>query len=217
MGRIEYAVINFGTEYLDDTRETLGALFDIGVNQWGIQGEALAQAFVASGVAQEFERHNPVFVSGKSALELLRLLQPYLNCAEDSPTKAQIVPLKDYWLGWILAYYQYKTGKPYQYIFDAIPYDELVGMYYPLHEAPEEKFVEILNERLQWAHLPTRLSRQRKICGISQKELAEKTGVSLRSIQLYEQRQKNINHAAAETLYRLAFVLHCSMENLLER
>ena len=52
---------------------------------------------------------------------------------------------------------------------------------------------------------------------MSQKQLAEASGVGLRSIQLYEQRQKNINHAAAETLYRLAFALHCAMENLLER
>lgn len=30
MGRIVYEVINFDFEYLDDARETLGALFDIG-------------------------------------------------------------------------------------------------------------------------------------------------------------------------------------------
>lgn len=77
--------------------------------------------------------------------------------------------------------------------------------------------VEALSHRLAAAQLPTRLYRQRKICGVSQKQLAEASGVGLRSIQLYEQRQKNINHAAAETLYRLAFALHCSMENLLER
>lgn len=216
MGKIEYAVIRFGDDYLDDARSTLGALFDIGVNEWKVNGEQLVQAFLASGLAAEFERRNPVFISGKSALDLLRLMQPYIDCDREPPAEAQVAPLEDYWLGWILAYYQFRTGKPYRLIFDAIPYDELVGMYYPLHEAPEEKFVEVLNERLSWAGRPTQLYRQRKICGYSQKELAEKSGVSLRSIQMYEQRQKNINHAAAETVFRLSHVLHCSMETLLE-
>lgn len=217
MGRVVYEVINFDFEYLDDTRETLGALFDIGVNEWKVSGENLAQAFLASGVAEQFERHNPVYVSGKSALDLLRLLAPYLVIEKPVPAQAQVVPREDYWLGWILAYYQMETGRPYRQVFDAVPYDELVAMFYPLHEAPEQKFVEVLTHRLENASLPTRLRRQRKLCGLSQKQLAKASGVTLRSIQMYEQRQKNINRASAETLYRLAFALHCSMENLMER
>ena len=86
----------------------------------------------------------------------------------------------------------------------------------PLHEAPEAKFVEVLDTRLAAAALPTRLKRQRELCGVTQEELAEQSGVSLRSIQMYEQRQKNINRASAETVYRLACALHCSMEGLLQ-
>ena len=67
MGRIVYEVINFDFEYLDDARETLGALFDIGVNEWKVPGDDLAQAFLASGVAEQFERRNPTYVSGQSA------------------------------------------------------------------------------------------------------------------------------------------------------
>ena len=81
-----------------------------------------------------------------------------------APEHAQVVPREDYWLGWILACYQMETGRPYRQVFDAIPYEELAGMFYPLHEAPEEKFVEALNHRLAAAQLPTRLYRQRKIC-----------------------------------------------------
>ena len=52
--------------------------------------------------------------------------------------------------------------------------------------------------------------------GMSQAELAKQAGVGLRSIQMYEQRNKNINHASAETLLRLSRALHCSMEDLME-
>ena len=51
----------------------------------------------------------------------------------------------------------------------------------------------------------------------TQAELAERSGVSLRSIQMYEQRNKDINKASAETLYRIAMALGCAMEDLIER
>lgn len=64
--------------------------------------------------------------------------------------------------------------------------------------------------------LPTRLKRRRELCGLTQEELAGRSGVSLCPIQMYEQRQKNINRASAEAVYRLACALRCSMEGLLQ-
>ena len=52
--------------------------------------------------------------------------------------------------------------------------------------------------------------------GCSQAELARLPGVSLRSIQMYEQRNKNINKASVETAHRLAKVLGCRVEDLME-
>ena len=43
------------------------------------------------------------------------------------------------------------------------------------------------------------------------------SGVSLRSIQMYEQRNKNINKANADTVYQLAKALGCTMEDLIEK
>ena len=47
-------------------------------------------------------------------------------------------------------------------------------------------------------------------------EKAKRSNVSLRSIQMYEQRNKDINKASAETVLSLAKVLGCTMEDLLE-
>ena len=63
----------------------------------------------------------------------------------------------------------------------------------------------------------TRLKSIRTEKGYSQKQLAELSGVSLRSIQMYEQRNKDINKAQSESLYCLAKVLGCTMEGLLEK
>jgi transcriptional regulator with XRE-family HTH domain len=63
----------------------------------------------------------------------------------------------------------------------------------------------------------TNLKRIRTAYGFTQAELALRSGVSLRSIQMYEQRNKNINKASVDTMYRLAKVLGCTVEDLIER
>ena len=65
-------------------------------------------------------------------------------------------------------------------------------------------------------HPKTNLKRIRTNKGYSQKQLAELTGVGLRAIQTYEQRQKDINKAQSGSLFRLAKALGCTMEDLLE-
>jgi len=63
----------------------------------------------------------------------------------------------------------------------------------------------------------TNLKRIRTAYGCTQAELAKQSGVKLRSIQMYEQRRKDINKAGAEALYRIAKVLGCTMEDLVEK
>ena len=62
----------------------------------------------------------------------------------------------------------------------------------------------------------TNLKRIRKETKITQAKLAELSGVNLRMIQDYEQGRKPINGAAAVTVHRLATVLDCTVEELLE-
>jgi len=51
---------------------------------------------------------------------------------------------------------------------------------------------------------------------MSQRCLAEKSGISLRTIQQYEQRQNNINKAQIGTLIPLSKALYCDVRKLLE-
>ena len=62
----------------------------------------------------------------------------------------------------------------------------------------------------------TRLQRFRKYAELTQLALSEKSGVSLRSIQMYEQRKKDINKAQVNTLISLSKTLGCSVEDLFE-
>lgn len=60
------------------------------------------------------------------------------------------------------------------------------------------------------------LQKLRKEAGMSQSQLAEASGVSVRMIQYYEQGAKDINRAEARTIRALAHTLGCAMEEILE-
>lgn len=62
----------------------------------------------------------------------------------------------------------------------------------------------------------TNLKKLREQRGFTQADLAEISGVSIRMIQKYEQRDRDINKVQAITLYMLAKAMECSIENLLE-
>lgn len=59
------------------------------------------------------------------------------------------------------------------------------------------------------------LQRIRKRAGLSQSQLAELSGVSLRMIQKYETGDRDINNASAITVYKLAQSLKVNVEDLL--
>ena len=90
-------------------------------------------------------------------------------------------------------------------------------MYYTLHEADISKFADILDTRMKEYFPDTNLKRIRTAYGCTQAELAKRSGVSLRSIQMYEQRNKDINNAGVSTVYRLAKALGCTIEDLIEK
>lgn len=60
------------------------------------------------------------------------------------------------------------------------------------------------------------LQRIRKEHDLSQLQLADASGVNLRMLQKYENGEKDINKAAAITVYQLAKTLNVNMVDLLE-
>lgn len=93
---------------------------------------------------------------------------------------------------------------------------EVLKLYPVMHEAAEDKFVDTVNCIIARKNTVSQLQKRRKLCGYSQRELAEKSGVNLRTLQQYELRTKDIDKAAIRTVRALANVLNCQMEDLLE-
>lgn len=89
-------------------------------------------------------------------------------------------------------------------------------MYSIFHEMDISRFYESMDRRYSEVIMETKLRKIRESRQISQSELSKMSGVSLRSIQLYEQRVNDIDKAQAHTLYKLAHALGCNIEDLLE-
>ena len=123
---------------------------------------------------------------------------------------------REYLLQNFLAYYQWKTGRTFADIRESIPMTELLKLYPVLHEASEEKCADTMDRITERRSGVSRLQHQRKRCGYSQKELAERSGVNLRTLQQYELKAKDINKASVRTVRSLANVLGCRLEALLE-
>ena len=203
--------------YLNDAMRNLGEAFDYSATVLNISMDDFLDMFIISGIAEQFADGVPKFVSGLAGTELVWEVLSRVNRNVDFPSpQTEYNYSPEYWCGWILAFYQWNTKKSFKEIKKYLPMSEIYKLYPTLHEASEEKFIDVANSILERKNLPTKLQTVRKAVGLTQKELSEKSGVTLRMIQQYEQRAKVINKATASNLFALAQVLGCKAEDLLE-
>lgn len=203
--------------YLNDAMKNLGEAFDYSAIVLNIPMDNFLDMFIISGIAEQFAGGVPKFVSGLSGTELVWEVLNRTGTNIDLPApQIEYDYSPEYWCGWILAFYQWNTGKSFKEIKKYLPMSEIYKLYPTLHEASEEKFVDVANSILERKSLPTKLQTVRKAIGISQRELSEKSGVTLRMIQQYEQCAKDINKATANNLFALARTLGCKAGDLLE-
>jgi DNA-binding Xre family transcriptional regulator len=205
--------------YLRGAAETLGSMMDYAVNGCKLDGDDFLRMFIAAGLASQFERGDPKVVAGMSGRDLA--VKAIKTVTGEPPAAEYAEPhsfrTEEFWAGWILAQYQWRTVRSFAAILSALSFASIVDMYHPLHEAPESKFFVVADRIIAEKTPQTNLKRLRENIGLSQAELAGQAAVSLRSVQMYEQRNKDVNRAQAITLVKIARVLGCEVEDLLER
>ena len=204
--------------YLSKAQAALGDAFDYAVNACRIPGADFVRLFTASTVSKRMENGEPSLLAGKSGIEIAVdvVLETTGKQLEAEPPE-HFGRSPEYWIGWAVCYYQWLSGRSFSEIFQVLSFEDLQNMYHMLHEADITKFADIADERIREHFKDTNLKRIRTFFGCTQAELAKRSGVSLRSIQMYEQRNKDISKASAESLYRISKVLGCTIEDLLEK
>lgn len=204
--------------YLSNAQATLGDAFDYAINVCSVAGNAFVKMFAASSISKRMEHGEPAYLSGKSGIEVAKeIYQETTGGNLLAEPRDTFMRSKEYWIGWAVAYYQWYSGRKYSDIFNVISFEDLQKMYHTLHEADISKFVDIADQKMREYFSETNLKRIRTAYGCTQAELSDRSGVSLRSIQMYEQRNKDINKASVVSVYCLAKVLGCTIEDLLER
>ena len=194
-----------------------GSMMDYAINDCDFDGDRYLHMFVVSGLAQRFERGNPKIIAGMSGIELAieTIRVTFGSPPTVKPTEIDY-RTAEFWGGWALAHYQWYTSRSFAAILRIIPFSNILDMYPTLHEADITKFYSVADGIYASECPQTNLKRFRDIAGLSQSKLAAEADVSLRCIQMYEQRNKDINKAQAITVVKIARALSCEVEDLLE-
>ena len=205
--------------YLDDAMHNLGDMVDFAVCDLGYEPDKFFGWFISSNIASKFEKGNPKYVAGMSGYELAETVLHETNVfyTKQEPSYS-IFKGREYWAGWVLAYYQWKTNKRFEdMVKDGLTLSTVFSMYI-LHEADVSKFVESANEIIarNKKNMKSKLHDIRKARGCTQHRLSKASSVSLRMIQLYEQKQNDIKKAQVQVVLNLAKALGCEVEDLMD-
>ena len=206
----------YDEDYVRLAQRIMGDMLDYAVNTLEYELGFFYQMFLVSGIARQFEIGNPTYVAGKNGCEVAREVISLSGLKE--PEEEDLMYLDkspEYWTGWALAYYQWKTGRSFREIDHIVAVDMICGMYGTFHEADIEKFVLAIEEKIKEQET-SRLRRLRSYAKLSQRQLAEKADVPVRQIQLFEQGERDINKTQGMTLVKLSRVLKCQPEKLLQ-
>lgn len=199
--------------YLNKATRAMGNMLHDAVLEFGIDGTDFLKRFIQSEVAEQFENGNPKYIAGKSGLDLfVEVMEKTTGKVYDTVLIESYERSSDYWVGWLLAHYQWYSGRSFRNILETIPYEELSDLYGTLHEADIQKSYEVLD--MHFAHKESKLKSLRKKCGLTQEELARESEVSLNTIRAYERKSKDLNKASFEIIMGLARALKCDVSEL---
>lgn len=206
----------YSEHYLERAQRSLATMFDYAVWDLGLDIDRYADLFVVSGYADRFGAGDPSVVSARSGVELARMV------IEKTGADVKIAPVRptenrsrEYWTGWALAYYQWKSAHRLRDILAGVPASHVRALYSPYHEMSLQQFCDRMDALYAAANPEPRLKVLRQHAGLSQAELAERAGVSIRTLQHYEQGSKDLRRAAGETLLAFARTLGTTVEALI--
>ena len=226
--------------------DCLGRMLDYSVYSLHIDADSMMKLFVASGTASLFARGDMRTIAGGSGIELAySVLEKSALPFERVPPRHTVSFSNEYWCGHALAYAQWATGLCFEEIMmrspapvlisgcakerlallESLPADISDGDKAAALKRFGDDFARGTAERAlsgepsdgQYVPESTRLKALRLKNGLSQSALANASGVPVRTIQQYEQRQKDINKAHFECIIRLAAALNCEPSELFER
>jgi DNA-binding Xre family transcriptional regulator len=207
----------YSADYLPGAMESMGEMLDYAVNRCRLPLNDFWALFLATGYGDQFGSGVPKVVAGYTGTELTWEVLRKAGLEGNYPEpQAESGDSPEDWCGRNMAYFQWVTGRSFKNICRTLSMEDICKLYPNLRRASEEKIVETLSQMLNRESSSTQLRTLRMAACYSQRQLAEKAGVPLRTIQEYEGQTGVINQATGETLAAIAQALGCGADDLLE-
>lgn len=200
--------------YLSKVSRTIGNMLHDAVIEYGFDGDMFLRQFIQSRIAHEIETGNPKYLAGCSGHEMLLEVTERTTGESPEPLHIEIFERSSaYWAGWILARYQWYSGKSFKEILDTLSFETLLRLYATLHEEDEQNAYEVFDKWMITKEPALQKVRRRR--KMTQESLAEKSGVSVNTIRAYERGSKDIGKAQIDILDKLAKALRCDIKELI--
>ena len=142
--------------YLGDASLAMGAMLESAVYLFEVEFGKFWQLFLASHVSDDFGHGLSGTVSGKSGWELAaEILDDAGVSFPRRKPQAVVGRSREFWAGWALAQYQWRTGLSFAEIEAYAPLSEILLMYSPYHEMDvEHLFAALDSKRNSKSHSP---------------------------------------------------------------
>ena len=221
----------YNRSYLENVKSNLGAMLDCGINTLEFGPRDFYNMFLDSDMSDKINRGDAYSICTLGGVELAEYVvcfamnnSKYIHVkkASDPAFNQHLndaiinVNSKEYWAGTVIAEYAWEKNMSYQELDGYISVEEVIALYKDFTNADSLVINIRLDEMLNAKKKVAKLKLRREMLGLSQSELAQQSGIPLRTLQQYEQRRKNINNAKAVYLVDLASVLRCEVRDLIE-
>lgn len=200
--------------YLEGAMIRLGDMLEYACLDLGYNPDSFFKMFIQSGIARRFEIGDVSLVAGKSGPELAALILEEMDNIGEFTEPAWREERSDfYWCGWLIEYYQWQKNIPFTKIWDSISIRMLQKMYPTLHEADISKAVEEM-DKLMKPREAMSVQCLRQMRGLTQKELAERSGMTISQLQRIEYNERKVENLTLKTAIRLSKALGVDIEEM---
>lgn len=205
-------------KYVGKMASLVGNTFAFAIHYCDIKSDDFVNLFIASSICTKIEKGDVYYVIGRSPIDLAaEIIYETTELEVDRLDPERYIKLyREGWIGECATYYHWMRGRTFREIFQVAPMEVCYELYVCSCAKHPLDFIDEVDSRFEKYNSITNLQRIRTLHGCTQEELAEQSGVDLRSIQMYEEGTLDINKAEAEAVYGLARTLGCDMEDLVE-
>ncbi len=128
--------------YLKDAQKTIAHSFDYAVNKMNVPLEEYVKNFLAFKYLHLLEKGDPHYTSGISGIELAKEICKKQNIKYG---RLQYNPGMEYWIGWIISYYQWLRNLKYSEIIEKFPLQNFIKAYPTFHEENKKRMIEYMD------------------------------------------------------------------------